>query len=162
MLHSSSVSQQQHVQQSVMHSASKSVSAADAAVTSLVSFVSMMPLLSCIAPSVADNAMPDCRSLLDPRPPWSKLSGHLVSPTCMAAPCTRPPADSVGETLRFRLPLHARHHRHHHCDQTAHARPTRAHRCSTEFHGCCRHGPRMLSFLLFRQAAGCRHTAACG
>jgi hypothetical protein len=46
MPHSSSVSQQQHAQHSVMHSASASVSAAVVAVTSLVSFVSMVLLLS--------------------------------------------------------------------------------------------------------------------
>jgi hypothetical protein len=42
MPHSSSVSQQQHPQQSVMHSASKSVSAAAAAVTSLVSMMLLL------------------------------------------------------------------------------------------------------------------------
>ena len=159
MLHSSSVSQQQHVQQSVMHSASKSVSAADAAVTSLVSFVSMMPLLSCIAPSIADNAMPDCRSLLDLRPPWSKLSGHLVSPIYSSALHAHTGRFRQGNPT-FQAALHARRHMHHRCDQNAHARPIRAHRYRTEFHGCCRHGPRMSSFFLLRQAVGYRHTAA--
>ena len=160
MLHSSSVSQQQHVQQSVMHSASKSVSAADAAVTSLVSFVSMMPLLSCIAHQYRGQC--DARLPFTARPPTAVVQTfrpfglpHLQQRLARA----HRPIPSGGNPT-FQAALHARRHMHRRCDQNAHARPIRAHRYRTEFHGCCRHGPRMSSSFLLRRAVGYRHTAA--